>query len=110
MKTLLALAIAVGLSLAGSIGPAAADQGVWRQPADPWAGWGRQHQKPGGWDGRHWDRRDDDDRDGHHWNRGHWYGPPVVVHPPYRVNPIWVPGRWAWTGAYWVWVPGYWAY
>jgi hypothetical protein len=101
MKTLLAMAIAVGLSLAAAVGPVAADQpGVWRQPADPWSSWGRP-QKPGGWDGRH---------DNPHWNRGHWYGPPVVVHPPYKVNPVWVPGRWAWSGAYWVWIPGYWAY
>jgi len=119
MKTLLAIALAVGLSLAGAVAPAAADQpGVWRQPADSWSNWGRQQhqQHRGGWDGRrdgnHRDRRDDGDRRGHHWHRGggHWYGPPVVIHPPYRPYRSWVPGRWAWNGWSWVWFPGYWAY
>jgi len=28
--------------------------------------------------------------------------------PPYLAGPVYVPPRWAWSGAAWVWQPGYW--
>jgi hypothetical protein len=120
VKAAVSLGLALGLLVAGTARPAAAETTI--QPSRPglsgrsispvqrpqWYGSVPDH-------GRDGDRRWDHDRGGHDgWDRGgyHWSHRPSWSHghAGWRPGPYYRPGQWVWNGWGWVWAPGYYGY
>lgn len=123
MKTIVALALALGLTLTAGLKSAWAGgdfhgkgfhgkglhgRSVFPRTPDPWKHWGRARTFGHHHHGAH-----------HPGFRSH-RGSVIVVpggsvfvphgkhHGFFKHQPVWVPGQWVWNGFSWLWVPGHW--